>query len=102
MPATASMKVPTKLEGNNLIGGYWIQIHPSLNKSLHLKIQNKRPHGHLEGILICLIESPYKIVGKSRQGSGCGLMLASLNESPAKRLGMKFVIKPPHSRLPPQ
>ena len=53
-----------------------------LNESLHLKVQNKRSHGHLEGILICLIESPYKTVGKSRQGSGCGLMLASLDESP--------------------
>lgn len=32
----------------------------SLNESLHLKVQNKRSHSHLEGILICLIESPSK------------------------------------------
>ena len=33
---------------------------PGLNKSLHLKVQNKLSHGHLEGTLICLTESPSK------------------------------------------
>lgn len=35
-----------------------------LTESLHLKVQNKLSHGHLEGILICLIEIPSKKVGK--------------------------------------
>ena len=37
---------------------------PGLNESLHLKVQNKRSRSHLEGILICLIESPSQKEGK--------------------------------------
>lgn len=54
----------------------------SLNESLHLKLQNKRSRGHLEGILICLIESPYKKEGKCGQASKLKSFPRCLNESP--------------------
>ena len=80
------MKVPTQKWRNMETLLAVVAEFERLNESLHLKVQNKRSHGHLEGIVICLIESPYKIVGKSRQGSGCDLMLASLNESPHSKV----------------
>ncbi len=59
----ASMKVPIE-KRRNLATDSPPTTLPGLNESLHLKVQNKRSRGHLEGILICLIESPYKTVGK--------------------------------------
>ena len=59
----ASMKVPIE-KRRSLATDSPPTTLPGLNKSLHLKVQNKRSRGHLEGILICLIESPYKTVGK--------------------------------------
>ena len=64
---------------------------PGLNESLHLKVQNKRSRSHLEGILICLIESPYKTVGKF----GLSLWLWSLRrgliENPSHKEGKCWV-----------
>ena len=58
-----------------------------LNESLHLKIQNKRSHGHLGGILICLIESPYEKIGKFVLGFTNGRDLIASMKAPPKRKG---------------
>ena len=58
---------------------------PDLNESLHLKVRNKRSHGHLEGILICLIESPYKTVGKFELSLWLWSLRRGLNESPSEK-----------------
>ena len=58
-----------------------------LNESLHLKVLNKQSCGHLEGILICLIESPYKTVGKflHRRNTLMILLHASIKVPPHRR-----------------
>ena len=59
----ASMKVPID-KRRNLATDSSPTTLPGLNESLHLKVQNKRSRSHLEGILICLIESPSQKEGK--------------------------------------
>ena len=58
-----------------------------LNEILHLKVLNKQSCGHLEGILICLIESPYKTVGKflHRRNTLMILLHASIKVPPHRR-----------------
>lgn len=55
---------PPKRKGNTGPTPARVGFSLCLNESLHLKVQNKRSHSHLGGILICLIESPYKQEGK--------------------------------------
>lgn len=59
----ASMKALPKRKGSSRIGRFQCR-QQRLNESLHLKVQSKRSRSHLEGILICLVESPYENVEK--------------------------------------
>lgn len=49
--------------------GHYLPQWRRLNESLHLKVQNKLSRGHLERMLICLIESPSKKKGKFADGT---------------------------------
>ena len=56
------MKVPVE-KRRNLATDSPPMTLSGLKESLHLKVQNKRSRGHLEGMLICLIEAPPKRKG---------------------------------------
>ena len=56
----ASMKVPIE-KRRNLATDSPPTTLPGLNESLHLKVQNKRSRGHLEGILSVLLKVPTKL-----------------------------------------
>lgn len=64
-----------------------IRTYRGLNESLHLKVQNKRSYSHLEGILICLIESPYEKEGKSGNRAGGSRDERASMKAPPKKEG---------------
>ena len=68
-----------------------------LNESLHLKLQNKRSHGHLEGILICLIESLYKTVGKFELSLWLWSLRRGLIKGPSHKVREIQMLRPARS-----
>ena len=64
-----------------------------LKESLYLKVQNKRSRGHLEEILICLIESPYEKIGKFVLGFTNGRDLIASMKALPKRKGNALKIR---------
>lgn len=77
---------PPKRKGNTGPTPARVGFSLCLNESLRLKVQDKRSHSHLGGILICFIESPYKQEGKCN--------IEGLNQATLFVTSMKVPTKP--------